>query len=953
MGNKYSKKFKKQKTEKTTTTISKISASIIVTCKDQDKDKLSILAETISKTKTDLLQNSEILLLIYGNETDNIIQSINEKSELLPLKQNNRVKLISLPEEAYEANAISSGIENVQTKYIIVFKLSHLIKASNLNQLLSISEGKIKSNSVINFIARNSKQKRTRISDLTLFPTQLGQYLFSNLSNIEIWEHEVQYKMEQLGYSIANIEVFDVTPFEDYKARGSYIARKAGKIKTWANWYIKTPLKELKSKPQTKFSFLKENSLYRFVFIVLATILFVLMPIMSIDSGISGDEPKFQYPQAKKLYNYYITLGKDKSYSESPGRFDTYGMVFDTFTIFVIDIFNIKNYYEARHILNSLMGWLAILAVGLIARYLSGWRAGIIAMLLLFISPRFIGHSWNNPKDIPFATFYILSLFYLVKYLMELPKVKSRTIFLLSLCIGLSISNRVGGLLLIPYVFLFSGLYFLFSSQRKTLLSSDNMQRFWRLMGWAVIISVLGYILCIPFWPYAIQNPIKNPLSALKFFSNYTTGLRQLFEGKIIWSNSITWNYVPKYILITVPVVVFTGILFYFMLYPLIKQRLKLLWGFLLLFVCVFPVAYMIYKKSNLYGGWRHAIFVYPSIVVIAALGYETLLRIVKKPLFQLIVALLLVGLSFHPVKHIIKNHPYQYIYFNELMGGIKNAYGKYELDYYFHSVKEATDWLLDYMKSDTIPANEPTKIRANFINPVHYYIRNAEDSIQAGYFRYYERGNHDWDYGIVTNTYINQYQLKRKIWPPKNTIHTIDVDGYPICAVIKRKNKFDYLGYEALKNNNISLGIHYLTKAIQDDPNNEIAHLNLAQVWISIKNYDAAIQTANKCLAVYPNYDRALNILGVAYMRKGDLQNALAAFNQITKVNFKYYTAYYNMAVVYARMNNIDAAIRYAQETLKYNNRYKQAYLLLAELFKKKGNNAQAEKYLQTANSL
>ena len=31
-------------------------------------------------------------------------------------------------------------------------------------------------------------------------------------------------------------------------------------------------------------------------------------------------------------------------------------------------------------------------------------------------------------------------------------------------------------------------------------------------------------------------------------------------------------------------------------------------------------------------------------------------------------------------------NHPYEYIYYNQLVGGLNGAYGNYETDYYYVS---------------------------------------------------------------------------------------------------------------------------------------------------------------------------------------------------------------------------------------------------------------------------
>jgi hypothetical protein len=57
----------------------------------------------------------------------------------------------------------------------------------------------------------------------------------------------------------------------------------------------------------------------------------------------------------------------------------------------------------ARHVCNALVGAFLMLFVGLLAWLISDWRAGCMALLLIFLSPQIVGQSFNNPKDIPFA----------------------------------------------------------------------------------------------------------------------------------------------------------------------------------------------------------------------------------------------------------------------------------------------------------------------------------------------------------------------------------------------------------------------------------------------------------------------------------------------------------------------------------------------------------------------
>jgi hypothetical protein len=69
--------------------------------------------------------------------------------------------------------------------------------------------------------------------------------------------------------------------------------------------------------------------------------------------------------------------------------------------------------------------------------------------------------------------------------------------------------------------------------------------------------------------------------------------------------------------------------------------------------------------------------------------------------------------LVFFPLFHLVKLHPYQYVYFNALAGGPAAAIQRYEGEYWYTSSKHAVEQLHDYLirHPDQLPAGRNTRI--------------------------------------------------------------------------------------------------------------------------------------------------------------------------------------------------------------------------------------------------
>ena len=671
---------------------------------------------------------------------------------------------------------------------------------------------------------------------------------------------------------------------------------------------------------------MKEKKL-KLLFWILALIMLGALLWISRDAGISGDE-EVHYQHSEMVYHYFSSLGHDQSSINTPKtHLQYYGQTFDNLVTILIHWFGIEDIYGFRHLMSSLSGWLTIVVTALFAAYFSGYGAAIFVLILFAVSPTFLGHAQNNLKDIPFALAYISSIYYSLKLVYSEGKPSKQTILLLILSIGFAIGIRIGGVLVLFYLGLFMFLKIALDWMKQKNLELIQLKKFMILL---FIISISGYILGLLTWPYALQNPLLNPWKAYRVMTNFPTTVHQIFEGNFDWSDFHPWYYLPKYMAITIPLIVFTGLgtfIFTFKKNYSDDQKMQLL---LLIFTILFPLIFVLLKGSNLYGSWRHFLFVYPSIILIAALGFHNFFTRFKHRLIRMAGIGLLMVLSFHPLKFMAANHPYYYLYYNQLVGGLKGAYGNYETDYYYHSMRQGTEWLQQYLKNE--PQIGPIIVGGNF--PVQWYFRK-DKNIQFVYIPYQNRSDYNWDYAIIANSYISPCQLKNKTWPPANTIHTITADGVPICAIIKRGSKDDLEGLSALKKGDNIKSALLLQKATREDPQNEWIYYKFAESLAAQNLNDQSLQMLKTSLEINPEFEPALMMMGAQALFENNNIKAASCFRKVIAVNRKYFDAYVQLSAIYTN-SNVDLARKLLNDCLKINSRFQPAIRALANLNKR-----------------
>ncbi|MCB9284374.1 MAG: tetratricopeptide repeat protein [Lewinellaceae bacterium] len=703
----------------------------------------------------------------------------------------------------------------------------------------------------------------------------------------------------------------------------------------------------------------EEKAMWKPIFWAASALFLVLTLVLANGSGINGDD-SYQDDYSEKLVNYYLTGGADTSALNIPkGNMQLYGGFFELVTGFTNRALGYSiedpSYHNVRHLYNGLFGWLAMLFVGLFVRQVAGWRYGLLAFLFMWLSPRFLGHSLMNPKDIPFAMGYMMSLYFMLRWLKGMPKIRWGDLIGLAVGIGIALGLRAGGLLLFAYLGLFAGLDFLFKNGVKGLFSKSKLVGNYALIGLGV--ALIGFVFALLVWPYAMQSPIEHTREALSAFSKFGTRIRVLFQGENIMSDQTPWYYPIVWIVNTTPLYALVGIFGGLIAFPLLWRRFGPMPVIMAAFAGVFPIAYIIYSDAILYDGWRHLLFAYPGLAALAALLWVELdIRAQKaaKPYFRYALWGILALTMIEPALFIARNPGFPYVYFNPLEGGMKGAHGYFEEDYWGVSVRQAVERMDKEGLLKAKPDGSPVMIASSF----SYNLEKAlgpeyKGKVATAYVKYSQRYEKDWDYGIFPSRYIRGPHLRNGIWPPSSQIFSISANGSPLTAVLGAGEKHAHKGEQLSKAGDFAGAIGEFQQEVAQYPDNELAWIGLANAYLNTQQAQLALDAAEKALKVAPENLSALFLKGLALLNKGDQSGAVSTFQEAIRVDDTYSVAYYYLALIQAQTSDFTSALSNLEKALQSNPRFKQAYELAAQIMDQMGNPQRANELRQQAAKL
>jgi hypothetical protein len=355
--------------------------------------------------------------------------------------------------------------------------------------------------------------------------------------------------------------------------------------------------------------------------------------------------------------------------------------------------------FETRRLVGAAVGLIGLFVTWRIGRRLGGPFAGLVALILLAACPLYYGHMFINAKDGPFAVTSTIALLGIVRAFQEYPRATPATITLCGFGVGLAIGSRVmGGFAVIDAVLPLLLVLALRTSVSglKPAFSECGQLLYALIPGVILAYSVMGLV-----WPWSVVAPF-NLFHAVDYFSNFfEKPWRELFDGQLLLVPDMPRSYVPTLMALQLPEVLLAlaiggTIGASFVIAGIgkraggVRRRAALL---AVVLAATLPILITVMARPAMYNGIRHFVFTLPPIAVLGGLAASRIAQLLKQRGSAAITVAALIGVAgvASPVIEMVRLHPYQYTYYNHLIGGVAGARPYYMIDYWGLSMTQAS----------------------------------------------------------------------------------------------------------------------------------------------------------------------------------------------------------------------------------------------------------------------
>jgi hypothetical protein len=293
-----------------------------------------------------------------------------------------------------------------------------------------------------------------------------------------------------------------------------------------------------------------------------------------------------------------------------------------------------------------------------------------------------------------------------------------------------------------------------------------------RIIPLLALYGVLAAAIAYAAWPQLWGAPIATLLGSIDRTVQFPQPHRTLFEGMILLSSDMPRTYLPHTLAIqlTLPAVV--------LILPgsvlMVRTALRpgpsssLSWVLVLWFVL--PFLGVVLLRAPIYNYFRHVLFIFPPLFVAAALALQRSADLLRRARWLgpiRAVALLLPGLV-----AIARLHPYEYGYFNEVVGGVRAVRGRFIPDYWCTSLREAMRYINEHAPASAGIAVTGPEASARAYARQDLRIRDDDEVLTNPEFQ---------PWAIVG---CNMSTIDPAFFPEAPTLLTVEREGIPLAIV-------------------------------------------------------------------------------------------------------------------------------------------------------------------------
>ncbi len=406
---------------------------------------------------------------------------------------------------------------------------------------------------------------------------------------------------------------------------------------------------------------------------------FLLIAISQLnDYGFNIDSKKNFFEGDENL-NYILNKKGNISalFFQMHGAF--FLMISSLFNLILSDQFHLMNEISSRFLVLPLLVSLFVIPLYFFLKKHFGYLVAMVSVLSLLSFPEFFGFVFNDLKDIPLVVFFSLSIMSFYEWTVT-RKIKFLYLFFLSF--GLTLSIKIYAIVIVPILFIWC---FMMPSNKIKLKDLFEENKSYFLIGLLIVFLLVAVLYMPAFWGMGNKMDFIQKL---------------IHDLKDVSVNDYSgWNYYSfMFIFFKTPLPM---LFFAFLgLYITFKKRRKSLFLLLLLWMLIPALILCMPKTVRYFHGLRlFLVFIVPFSIIVS-IGFKRFYVFVlqkTKLNKQLSLILLVFCLLFGNIFAIASTHPYETLYFNELVGGLGGAQKNKVIssfDYWLTSYKEAGVWI-------------------------------------------------------------------------------------------------------------------------------------------------------------------------------------------------------------------------------------------------------------------